>query len=110
MTDSPTITGVGVASNWADRRRSRRFALAMVLALFAAYVASYYDASRRGMREAKQYNMCGFLYVSFSEVATDPGLSRHYALRQFYAPLNAVDRNLFDAPGPVAGMTIGLSK
>src|SRR5262245_49745157 len=110
LTDSPTSSGAGFATNWEDRRRRRRFVLVMVLALFAAYVGSYYDVSRRGMREAMQYNMCGFLYVPVDEIAASHDLSHHYTLMEIYSPLNAIDRNLFGTPGPVRGMTFGLSK
>src|SRR5262245_49542230 len=111
MDASPNIVGVGIASNWAERRRRRRFALALALALFAAYVGSYYHASRRGMQEAKKYNMCGCLYVPLDELIAARGdVSRHHALAEFCAPLNAIDRNLFGAPGPIRDIFLGLSK
>jgi hypothetical protein len=78
---------------------------------FAAYVGSYYHLSRRGMREARAYNMKGFLYVTVLEAVVHQDLSRHQARAQFYAPLNWADQVLFGADGPGGGgMTWGLSK
>ena len=90
--------------------QGRRLALAVVLVLFAVYVGTYYHASRRGMREAKQFNMCGFLYVPAEEVFARQDLSRHYAMAQIYAPLNWVDREVFGADGPARCILFGLSK
>jgi hypothetical protein len=95
------------------RRASRRWwtlALAAVLLLLAAYVGSYYHLSRRGMHEAREYNMKGFLYVPAEEVFVSRDLSRHHALARLYEPLNLIDQSLFGADGPVGGITWGLSK
>lgn len=93
------------------RRRLARFLiLATGIALFAAYLGSYYHLSRRGMREAKIYHMKGFLYVPAAEVFAEKDLSRHYALSKLYAPLNWVDQELFGSDGPVRDIMWGLSK
>jgi hypothetical protein len=62
------------------------------------------------MREARAYNMKGFLYVPLEEALTSRDLSRHHALARLYEPLNFIDRSLLEADGPVAGFTWGLSK
>jgi hypothetical protein len=76
-------------------------ALALLLVL---YVGSYFYLSRRGMQEAKKYNMPGFLYVPLEEVSQDKNLTRHYFLSKLYYPLNKVDQLLLHAKGPIVGM------
>jgi hypothetical protein len=95
-----------------SRSRGRlRLLVACALALLLAlYVGSYYRLSRRGMREAKDYNMKGFLYVPAKEVFQTRDLTRHYARVQLFAPLNWTDRVLFGAPGPARCILWGLSK
>jgi hypothetical protein len=68
--------------------------------LLLAYIGSYHRLSRRGMREAPEYGISGFLYVPVAEAAASEDLSRHHALAIFYAPLNWIDRAAFGAPGP----------
>lgn len=96
------------------RGRSRfllRFLVVGMLAvLLGLYWDSYFFLSRRGMREAREYHMKGFLYVPFDEVLRTRSLSRHYALMRLYAPLNLLDQTLFGAPGPVRDIMWGLSK
>jgi hypothetical protein len=86
----------------------------LLAAAFAALLILYWDSyillSRRGMREAKQYHMEGFLYVPAEEAFRTRDLSRHYALARLYAPANWLDQTLFRADGPVSGITWGLSK
>jgi hypothetical protein len=65
-----------------------------------AYVGSYYRLSRRGMLEATEYGVPGFLYVPIEEASASEDLSRHYAFAMAYAPLNWIDRNIFGAPPP----------
>ncbi len=67
------------------------------LSLALSYGGSYYQFSRRGLVEAREYGFGppGFLYVPFEDAAAEEDLSRHYALATFYAPLNWLDRNLF---------------
>jgi hypothetical protein len=88
----------------------RRMMLAVALmAAVMAYVSSYYRLSRRGMREAPEYGIRGFLYVPFEEAARHQDLSRHYALQIFYAPLNWLDRTILGAPTPGGGFLWRLS-
>jgi hypothetical protein len=76
--------------------------------LLVPYVGSYYHLSRRGMQEARPYNMQGFFYVPADEVWTTQDLSRHYFRMHLYAPLNWLDQTLFGGDGPVRGITWGL--
>lgn len=92
------------------RSRLRLLVVCALAVLLAAYVGSYYHLSRRGMREAREYNMQGFLYVPADEVFKTRDLSGHYRRARLYAPLNWLDRTLFGGPGPVRGITWGLSK
>ena len=82
----------------------------VVGSLLVPYAGSYYYLSRRGMREARAYNMVGFLYVPADEVFATRDLSRHDFLMQLYAPLNWLDRTLFGGGAPVRGITWGFSK
>jgi hypothetical protein len=68
--------------------------------LLLVYVESYRRLSHRGMREAQEFGIAGFLYVPFAEAAASEDLTRHYALATFYAPLNWIDRAIFGAPSP----------
>ena len=94
------------------RRRLRLWHLLAFVAalLLPPYVWTYYLLSRRGMAEARKYNLRGFLYVPLDDALKTQDLSRHHARMRLYAPLNWIDQKLFDAPGPVAGFTWGLSK
>lgn len=83
------------------RSTIRRMMIAVTFTAVAmSYVSSYYGLSRRGMREAVDYGIPGFLYVPVEEAAKHEDLSWHYALMIFYAPLNCLDRSLFGAPAP----------
>jgi hypothetical protein len=93
-----------------SRFRLRLLAASALALLLVPYVGSYYHLSRRGMREAKEYNMKGFLYVPANEVFETGDLSEHDFRMRLYAPLNWLDRTLFGGDGPVGGITWGLSK
>ena len=82
------------------------FALA---ALLVVYVGSYVHLSRRGVAEAAEYGMEGFLYVPADQVFATKDLSQHYFFCKVYAPINWVDRALFGGPDPVRGITFDLS-
>jgi hypothetical protein len=83
------------------RFKIRQMMVAVALAaVVMSYVASYYRLSRRGMREAAEYGIPGFLYVPLKEAAEHEDLSRHYVLMSYYAPLNWLDRKVLGAPGP----------
>src|SRR5438874_8539220 len=86
-------------------RWGRILALFVLLPLLLAYVGSYWYLSRRGIREAKTYNMFGFLYVSMKE----GDFSQHERLARFYAPANWVDRTFFHGEGPMLCILSGLS-
>jgi len=73
---------------------------AVVTAVLTAYFGSHYRLSRRGIREAPEFGIVGFLYVPVQIVTEDRGLSTHYALMILYAPLNWLDHKIFGAPGP----------
>ena len=72
--------------------------IALIVAIL--YVGSYYSLSRRGMREAPVYGICGFLYVSFDEANRARDLSRHYWLSILFAPINWLDHLISGADGP----------
>jgi hypothetical protein len=93
-----------------SRFRFRLLVACALALLLVPYVGSYYHLSRRGMREAKAYNMQGFLYVPANEVFETRDLSGHYRRMRLYSPLNWLDRTLFGGHGPVRGITWGLSK
>jgi len=75
----------------------------MIVALCSvpsAYVGTYHRLSRRGMHEAQDVGLPGFLYVPFAEAAKSEDLTLHYALALFFEPLNRIDRALFGVPSP----------
>ena len=76
------------------------------------YIASYAVLSRRGMAEQRdKHHGPFFFYVPIEEVGpSSPGLSRHYQLRELYAPINAIDRAWFGGGTPCGGITWGLNK
>jgi hypothetical protein len=62
------------------------------------------------MEEAQTYGMSpGFLYVPVRDAIASRDLSRHHYMAIVFAPANAVDRALFGGPGPIMGITWGLS-
>jgi hypothetical protein len=89
----------------------RRMMVGVVIAaLGLAYVGSYYQLSRRGIREAADYGIDGFLYGPAAEaVARQDYPPWHHALTLGYAPLNWLDRKLFGAPSPASGIMWRLS-
>ena len=89
----------------------RRMMIWVVVAAMAmTYVISYYQLSRRGIREAADFGITGFLYVPVSEAAARQATPPwHYVLALVYAPLNWIDQNLFGAPPPASGIMWRLS-
>ena len=88
----------------------RGLLLAVVLAsLLASYVGCYYRLSRRGMREAAECEMDGFLYLPVDEVVATEDLTRHHRRAVFFAPANWVDRCLFGGPVPATDILFHLS-
>jgi len=97
------------------RRANRcQFSLRQVLLLFVlvallfSYVGSYYRLSRRGMREAAEFQIKGFLYAPANDVFASHDLSTHHRLAVFFAPANSIDRGLFGADGPTKGIMFEL--
>jgi hypothetical protein len=82
------------------------FVVVTLASLMLAYVGSYYQISRRGMREAVALNLPGFFYVpsegAMSEDYVEPW-REHYRLMDFYAPLNWLDQKLFGSLSPIRG-------
>jgi hypothetical protein len=87
----------------------RLLLLTLLFLLISFYIGSYYCLSRRGMSEASEYRMCGFLYMPFDEVVATEDLSRHRFLSVVYAPLNWIDRQFFGGDDPVTDITFRLS-
>ncbi len=83
--------------------------IAVTVAMFFVYVGSYAYLSRRGMREARDYNSEGILYMSFQEVEQSHDLTRHHRLRILFMPLNIIDQLVLGADEPVLGITFELS-
>ncbi|MEW4568073.1 hypothetical protein AB1L88_09420 [Tautonia sp. JC769] len=83
--------------------------LVALLATILAYATDYHRLSRRGMREAADYGMEGFLYVPVAEAAATEDLSHHFVLMVFYAPANRIDRVVFGGPVPLRGVLWRLS-
>lgn len=92
--------------------------IAVLLApAFSIYLGCYYHLSRRGIQEAKKYGSPGFLYIPWDDLIgiqddkiLDQSLSKHSIRVQIFAPLNFIDRKLFQTMGPVRGIMFGLSK
>ena len=87
----------------------RLIILVAISSAILAYVGSYYRLSRRGMDEARDYGLPGFLYVPFAAASASEDLRPHYALAYFYSPLNWVDRAVFGVPSPWIYITWRLS-
>ena len=85
-------------SGWSKIFPWRMILVTLVLVL--AYVGSYVFLSRRGIREAKEFGVEGFMYVACSKTGESEDLTRHFALVAFYAPLNWIDRELFGGEDP----------
>ncbi len=73
------------------------------------YIGSYYHLSRRGLAEARDLGMDGFLYVPCNEAAKTEDLSRHHLLAMLYAPLNWLDQEVFRGDAPIRGIMWRLS-
>jgi hypothetical protein len=105
--------GSGIKTMVATAKRSWRpqfslrlmLVLCVVFGLLFAYAGSYYRLSRRGMREAEEYGLAGFLYVPFEEAAAKKSLNRHHWIALFFTPANLVDQSAFGAPGPTLSIT-----
>ena len=93
----------------------KRLILVALALLVCAYLGSYYRLSRRGMAEAKDYGIDGFLYVHCGDIIASAqqtphaGMARHYALAIFYEPACWVDRLMFGTATPWISLCVGLS-
>ena len=81
----------------------------LCILVLVAYIGSYAYLSRRGMREAREYNSEGILYMSFQDVEQSHDLTRHHRLRILFMPLNIIDQLILGADEPVLGITFELS-
>jgi hypothetical protein len=79
--------------------------ICLVLGLLFAYVGTYYRLSRRGMREAEEFGLEGFLYIPFKEAAAKRDLNRHHWFAWFFAPANFIDQSALGVPGPTISIT-----
>ena len=91
----------------------RAFAKPLLIVVMAVlvfvYVGSYAYLSRRGMREAKKYDMGGFLYVPLDDALQSHDLSRHRFLMFLYGPLSSIDHEILGTDGPALCMMFDLS-
>jgi hypothetical protein len=90
----------------------RTLAVACVLlCIVLTYAGGYYRLSRRGMREAAEYELNGFFYVPIEEVFRTQDLCEQRRYAVFYAPANVVDRALFGNSGriPITSVLWSLS-
>lgn len=82
----------------------------MVLGLLlVGYGATYCYLSRRGVHEAVEYGLDGFLYVPAEEVFATESLGSHERSTNFFAPANWIDRKVFGGPKPVGCILFHLS-
>jgi len=91
-------------------RWGRILALFVVLPLLIAYVGSYTYLSRRGMREAETWGFKFFFYIPLD----DPDVVKNELIKQsrlvtFYAPLNWIDRTLFNGKQRCTAMDLTLA-
>jgi hypothetical protein len=83
---------------------------AAILPPLIAYVGSYYVQSRRGFREADQYGIKGFYFVTPTHPAKGGGSERANQQRYlFYWPLIQLDLMLGTGRHPAAEPIWGLS-
>ena len=99
----PTISGQ-------FRFRLRTFFVCVaIVSIFVAYGTVYYQISRRGMAEAKNYGLTAFLYVPADEVFASEDLSTHHRIAIVFAPANWIDQLIFGGPPPVVSIMFRLS-
>jgi len=70
------------------------FVATAVVALVFAYAGSYYRLSRRGMSEAREVGLAGFLYMPLDDAERTQDLRRHHVLKLVFLPLNLIDQRL----------------
>jgi hypothetical protein len=81
--------------------------LVALAAVLLGYAGSYYRLSRRGMREAPEYGLEGFLYVPIEPMASGDdavwraAYAKHLALMWFFMPANWLDHQVLGNPEAV---------
>lgn len=85
------------------------FICVTIFSVVVAYGAAYYQISRRGMAEAKNYVLIGFLYVPADQVFASEDLTSHHKLAVVFAPANWIDQHVFGGPPPVKCIMFRLS-
>ena len=73
-------------------KRRREIVWGIIFALVLVYVSSYVILSRRGFREADEFNMMGFYF--FPPEPTDAWRIKNYSLVYLYYPLIFIDNIL----------------
>lgn len=92
------------------RFRLRTFFIGVsLISFFVAYGAAYYQISRRGLTEAKEYGLVGFLYVPAEPVFASEDLSTHHQMAILFAPANWIDQQFFGGPPPITCILFRLS-
>ena len=79
------------------------------LGVVMAYAGTYYQLRQRGIAEAAEYGMDGFLYAPIDDVFASEDLSVHYQRMRIFAPANWIDRNCFGGPGPIGSIMFHIS-
>lgn len=85
------------------------FVAITLLSVVMAHAGAYYRLSRRGIKEAADYELKGFFYVSADEVMTSQDLSTQRRWCLFFAPANWVDQLVFGGPPPIESIMFRLS-
>jgi len=89
------------------KRRRFQFSLrtllagALLVALLASYIGTYYRLSRRGMAESGEL----FFYVPVGEIHGPEDLWKHHWLRVLFYPANQIDQEVLGGPAPVIDVT-----
>lgn len=71
---------------------------------FAMYFGFYSHLARRGMREARECNSEGLLYVPMNTLDDKHALTRHQILTVLFTPLNEIDQLLLGTDAPARCM------
>lgn len=75
----------------------------LIVCLFSAYAAKYYELLRRGAREAESYGLHGFLYVPCEEIFRTHDLTEQRCYALLFAPANWVDQQVFGGQPAITG-------
>lgn len=95
---------------WQHWKRSVSVLLAFtLLSSLSAYVGTYVSLRNRGLNELRQYNSEGFLYDSAHRVLQTHDMRTHEFRSRIFAPVNFVDRMIFNGPEPIRCLLFDLS-